>query len=489
MDEIPFFRMETELPITGVPETGYAPFFFGADGSTLPFRFTDASFTRILSALCNGAYLTYGDEGRQVVWDFLVNVEFPMPLCADIIACIEGDDDVREAIIDLVSEDISDPDGTLYDDITNRLIQDEAYLASLADVLTPYLDTGGEIGSSEWTDAEFWAACVGVARYTNTSFTDFLEIVETATNATELIAKYMNDVPFFSELFKAVGLTGWLDTFDYFQGTFAELYASGWTETEGGTMYKFACALYCKCHPDKVINVDRIFEVTIDLISEFTAVTYDNMANIIATMLGVTDDPEGVVWAAFFVSWGFARLSTVFGLQRISNKVLRVVLADGSQQSEGTFEEHCDDCPVPVEACVNFLLGGGTWRPAGDDAGNAQFTENGIGQENNTYLTIISEGYTDVNSVTLTFDSGFPFGGDDYHKYFVQVANIDISNAQTFGLTGGLLIDNPVTFTTSGANWTSLRIQIIFGGFTYPPNAHATDPVYIIEICVSEGTP
>lgn len=141
-------------------------------------------------------------------------------------------------------------------------------------------------------------------------------------------------------------------------------------------------------------------------------------------------------------------------------------------------------CPcTPPAGCTNFIGGNqGSWVPAGHNDFQAQFTADGIGQENNTYLRIWGEGYTNIHSFTITFSPAWS-GVDDYHKFFVNVSNLDGSNFQST-LGGGLLSGNSITYTTTGANWTSLAIELCAGGYTYPPNGSNPTAIYITEICI-----
>jgi len=142
------------------------------------------------------------------------------------------------------------------------------------------------------------------------------------------------------------------------------------------------------------------------------------------------------------------------------------------------------ECPcTPPAGCTSFIGGNmGTWVPASHDDSQAQFTADGIGQENNTYLRIWGEGYTNIHSFTITFSPAWS-GTDDFHKFFLNVSNLDGSNFQST-LGGGLSSGASITYTTTGANWTSFAVEIAAGGYTYPPNGSNPTAIYITEICI-----
>jgi hypothetical protein len=102
-----WIEVPIDQEIESVPEDGYAPFFFPPEGADLLFHFTEESFLRVLSALINGAALTYPDTWLQVVWDFLQNVEYPVDLCEKIAECIASNEDTQAVIRAFVTNDES----------------------------------------------------------------------------------------------------------------------------------------------------------------------------------------------------------------------------------------------------------------------------------------------------------------------------------------------------------------------------------------------
>lgn len=168
--------------ITGVPDTGYDPFFFSVEGDELLFRFTQASFARVFSSLANGAYFTYGDEGRQVVWDFLVNVEFPVSFCEKMIECITTNPATLRAIVDALKAD----------EDFNEYLQTEVSRLTTGQIT-------GKIVEGSCDNSILAGKVVAIAERMNTTNEDFLQIVEIGTNDEERVAAIVAAIPVVGE--------------------------------------------------------------------------------------------------------------------------------------------------------------------------------------------------------------------------------------------------------------------------------------------------
>jgi len=60
-----WIEVPIDQEVEGVPTSGYAPYFFPVEGGTALFKFTEQEFTQVLSALINGAALTYPIHGYK----------------------------------------------------------------------------------------------------------------------------------------------------------------------------------------------------------------------------------------------------------------------------------------------------------------------------------------------------------------------------------------------------------------------------------------
>jgi len=112
------FVAKLEQEVEELPPGSPQPFYFGVDGDALIFRFTEAEFNAVYTALKNGCDLTYGENGQQVLWYFMRNVEYPEvpePVsCEDIQDCIEETPGTRQTIQDIVYQGTQPAGGTIY---------------------------------------------------------------------------------------------------------------------------------------------------------------------------------------------------------------------------------------------------------------------------------------------------------------------------------------------------------------------------------------
>ena len=178
-----WIEVPIDQEIEGVPTEGYAPYFFPTEGGTALFRFTEGEFNQVLSALINGAALTYPDSWLQVVWYFLRSVEFPVPICEQIIDCIENDADTIEAIVTALKSS----------DTFNEYIDSRVFSI-----------TGGQLGGKLTGGACDSSVLAGrvmtLINRMNTTNVDALEIIETGTNDEETTALVLGGIPVFETL-------------------------------------------------------------------------------------------------------------------------------------------------------------------------------------------------------------------------------------------------------------------------------------------------
>lgn len=172
-----------EQDIGVVPEEGYNPYFFPDEGAYLPFFFTSETFVKVLSSLVNGAAVTYGDEGRAVVWEFLRNVEFPVDMCQVIADCLNDlDSPARQALMDILA---SQEAGDTY--ITNSMGMTTEQIASTV------LDKGCDA-------SEIAGAVIAIVDTFDEYIVDAIQIIELGTNDEERIASFISGFPAFGVL-------------------------------------------------------------------------------------------------------------------------------------------------------------------------------------------------------------------------------------------------------------------------------------------------
>lgn len=318
-----------EQEIEGVPTEGYDPFYFPTDGGTLVFKFTDQTFTRVLSALRNGAALTYGEEAQQVVWDFLENVEFPVSVCDLVAECFANDEAFRQSVI-------------------NSLMNDPAFVSQIRQGLGGggMPAPGGDLaaGTNPTCDLDIlWAQCLALVVNTNASIVDALEKIEVTTNVVELIDA-ASEIPFIGWAKEALGGQVALDAVQYFQEAVAEQYNAQYTTTVGGIQDQLACALFCAAKGDCELTVSRIWSVfRARLEAYITVPTISSAVDLIEFAAGVSQDNTVVVDLAFFFGWGaVATASFLFG--DVFDVGIGMILELSVNDANNDWIGLCEDC-------------------------------------------------------------------------------------------------------------------------------------------------
>ena len=233
-----WIEVPIEQEVWGVPDEGYAPFSFPPEGASLLFHFTEESFLRVLSALINGAALTYPDTWLQVVWDFLKNVEYPVSLCDQIAECIASNAATQAAIRDFVTGDTE----------INQHIQE---VSTAGQPMTgPQIEA--LIGDSCDEDAAFggWTALI---RQMDANNRDLFERIEVGTNAIERTNLTISALP-------GIGLLPIDELFGFFDellDNLVENYAAQYTTTLEDEL---RCDLFCLAlDNDCGLNFDQLF--------------------------------------------------------------------------------------------------------------------------------------------------------------------------------------------------------------------------------------
>lgn len=311
-----------EQEIEDVPATGYDPFYFPAEGDLLAFFFTEQTFLQVLSALMNGSQLTYGAEGRQVLWYFLQNVEFPVTICAKIIDCITNDEDVRHALADWLA---TDPAAT-------NVIQ------GIVNAGGPITGGGTVILTADDDDALF-GACTFLIDTMHDAIVDFNQLAEVGTNTRERANIILQAIPGFGDAIAAIP--------EYVDEVFTdviEVFEAQYTTTpKTGSRDRLRCGVFCLARTN-----DRT--LTWDLIETY----FWNLVSFESTTLNLALDFVGFLvtgsWAGQdVVNISFAQMATAmsvgnkFGTQTFPN--LQVVMKLGLNNPDSDWRTLCEDCP------------------------------------------------------------------------------------------------------------------------------------------------
>lgn len=242
-----------------------APFSFPPEGASLPFFFTDQTFTEVLSALWNGAIITYPDRAYQVIWYFLQNVEAPVSLCDQIAECIATNPGTQSAIRNFVTGDTT----------INQHIQ------NVSRVGQPMPEIELPTPVVQYCDPDTaWAAVDAVVEQMNTNNIDFFQVFEGETNLVERASALLAAVPVFQTL-----------PFDDMVAFVNTLFEDIYEEYEGvittDLLNEYKCDLFCIGinDPDCILRFDAMYDYFADRIgsSLTTASLFQQAIEFLAT--------------------------------------------------------------------------------------------------------------------------------------------------------------------------------------------------------------
>ncbi len=349
--------------IGAIPDREYAPFSFDDEHDTLIFQFSREEFAKVLSALRNGSYMTYGDDGSAVYWSFLRNVDYPIMLCASIIDCLTTDTDTQEALANLIA---SNP---AVQAALSQFIKDHPDGSEAAKNL-PIPTTTGITPPNEDCDLDIlWAQCRGIVTTANTFIGDFLEQWELFTNQGEVVKDVLGAIPLLSELASASGVSGVIEYANDLSDSIGENYNGDYDEAYE---IQLACDLFClaQTKPDCVLTIDDIFHLLQDRLTvEFTP------ANITELIVSLADfDITGINVADLYMFFFFAALElgniiipVTFGFDLFVNLIAVI------NEPNDDWSTLCEDCPevgVPNFSVTDGFpprslgwFGGGTRTP------------------------------------------------------------------------------------------------------------------------------
>ena len=357
-------------------------------------------------------------------------------VCAEIINCIGTDDDVKQAFRDFIMSDSSL----------------QTYLTNLIDAngqlpVNPTTTVGGNISLDI-----LWAECVQVVEYTHQAIVDLLEVLETQSNNLELAATALNSIPILRVFLQLGPIDAWLETADYFLETIGDMYMSGYTETiPTGTKWLIACELYCLCKSDKIITVERIWDAIANLLAPYTVASWDNIGELVETVIGVNDNSPAVAYASFALMWGVAKLSGVFGLGSITNSALAVILKIADNDANNDHETLCD-CEDEPTGCFNL-------KPSPAQGATSWYASNNAGTATTTFGLHISGQGLAPNQSTRAFFHTLP-------KHASAATNI---TAMTFKFNQAITNFTLRRIGTTAISYTGpATVEITFSEITHP---------------------
>lgn len=318
-----WIEVPIDQEIESVPPTGYAPILFSGETTKVIFEFNDTKFLKVLSALINGAALTYPDTFLQVVWYFLQNVEYPVTICEQIVDCITNDSDVRDALSNWLE---TDPNAT-------RIIQGIVSKGSKAP---------GGAGVTAGDDDALFGACTFLVDTMHDAIVDFNQLAEVGTNTRERANIILQAIPVFGDAIASIP--------EYVDELFAdviEVFEAQYTTTpETGSRDRLRCGLFCLAKAnDRVLSWDLIKQYFWDLVN-FESTTLNIALDFVGFLVTGSWAGQDVVNISFANMSTAMELGSKFGTQTFPN--LQTIMNLGLNNPDGDWVTVCVDCAPPV---------------------------------------------------------------------------------------------------------------------------------------------
>lgn len=265
--------------------------------------------------------------------------------CDDVQDCIETDAGVQSAISGLTES--QNTNGNEY---------------PYGQSLTPGAMSHNMAGESNPTCdlAILWSQCIGLVDYTKSAISVALGKVEASTNPVELVNALIDVIPLVGTVKQTIGVSGVLDTINYFQEAIGEGFNAQWDETPGGIRDQIACDVFCYCKSDCVVNVERVLDVMANRLSVYIAPpTITGFSNLISTIGGFNVDTTFVVDATFWVAWQLVKQGNFLFGGRFDN-ILDVVLELKADEPSNDYLTLCAECPSQFTLQKFNVYSGGT---------------------------------------------------------------------------------------------------------------------------------
>lgn len=332
-----WWEVPLDQEIEAIPAREYAPIFFPPEGAKAVFEFTENEFLKVLSALINGALVTYGDEWLQVVWYFLRSVDYPVSICELIIDCIENDADVQAILRSFITND----EGVR--DFTERVVQQGAPIspeeAAALIVQTDNMDN-------------LFGAITFLVDTMNSANIDLYEALEASTNNREGGQILFEAVP----ILETLPFDEASEYIDFLASSVAENYASEYTTTPiTGLRDRIRCALRCiAIENDNSLSWEMIADYFWEQVG-YTAGDYKELFEDFVQFV-TTGSWSGEEIALI----SFANIASVLSAsQEFSGMTfpsLAAIMQLGLNNPDPDWPDVCEECgDEPPETCAGFI--------------------------------------------------------------------------------------------------------------------------------------
>ena len=426
---------------------------------SLLFRISLNEFTRLLSAIEKGATLSYPDNEYDVVWSFLRSFDCPMPICEEIIECVETDADTKNAVI-------------------NMLLQDARFVSELAEqfkigfpvtttgLVKPLVDNCDE-------DVLFGSVTYIINSMDNVNV-DVLQILEAQSNESEKVAEFWAAIP----LLDQIPIADFIEGVQGIMEDFEEGYLAAMTTT-----YKdeLRCALFCQA-----LDEDNC-TITLDSLWRFfgarvgTSVSIEGLASSAVEFI-VTGNWEGsqlvdIMMYFQIVSW---RFGARFVDMRLTSLEMQAALGANNPDHDWV----ALGCDCGTDNCVDLTYD----THEGTQAGIA--IKSGIIAGDKIVISDITGTYTHDGAGPIDYQ-GFP--GDPSPLFMSETVK---QLALMFQISGmpqreWYSSEEPIEFIApvSGDILCAVNLYINIQGGGVPSTSQnvKNDGVFAFNVCVEKG--
>src|SRR5882672_633229 len=383
---------------------------------TILFSLSLNEYNVLGSTIDVGSDIAYGEDAIRVTWLWLRNMRCTVPICEEIIACIEDDADTQDAILDMLNDSERFTEQIV--EILNEHPSGDEFPKDLPIPPNVHL-TPTQPDACDY-DVLF-GDCWAIVRTADSMIRKFFTAWSNYADETNIITDVVSDVPLLRNLANSIGLGG--------VSGYAALIASGIltaydTAATTGYLESLACALWCRAYTDCFIDIQAtrgVLNIRVgNILSEFdnTAGIMQTLVSIDLTGLNVAD----VYMSAFFNLLGAGNLlwPDVWGIDAFLTAV-----AVTSESDNGW-----DECEACANPSLHMVMAGGWehWTP--------------------TYQGLDRYGYEmwDFEDMAGT---GF--------RTFATYSDSDITNwyIHAYEVIAGSFVNNINSYTQNGGIWES----------------------------------
>jgi hypothetical protein len=342
-------------------------------------------YTKMYSALRNGADLTFIDDAHELAAIFATPEDGANMTCEQVADCIETNEATQAALSSFLNQNgYGTGDGT--PTAPNYWTSNETIL------------DGSQISGCD--NDNLFGGIKQSVQFINARITDFLEQAELITNIAERIQLAIAGIPIVGAL-PADEVVGFID--QIFE-EIAENYAANYTvDLEN----EYACDLFCLVKDTCELDFQAFADYFLTRVGESIDSGEDFAQFILWFTTGVFSG-TAVVDAAFaLVCSALAYSSNVFGIN-ISNLALTLTAAMNDPDSDWTIL--CEDCPdegltpeLSLGACSVFVYDGGTNLT---NTTGSTWTAEATSNPGDWRVTLIRQGGGNFRLESVSFISG-----------------------------------------------------------------------------------